>query len=77
MNLTKRSQDLERLFKKVKDGMGWEDDKTTLWFTTINPHLGNVSPMKLINCGRAHKLESFIDGCLDENKPSAPAPEEL
>jgi len=43
-------------------------DKTTLWFKTRNPMLGNVSPSDMIKEGRIDKVLDFIDVSLDENK---------
>ncbi|MCP4679735.1 MAG: hypothetical protein GY854_30445 [Deltaproteobacteria bacterium] len=41
--------------------------KTILWFQTINPLLGNVSPQAMIKAGRFKKLLKFIQTALDEN----------
>ncbi len=48
---------------------GYFDDehKTVLWFQTINPLLGNVSPQAMIRAGRFKKLLKFIQTALDEN----------
>ena len=42
--------------------------KTTLWFTTPNPLLGNVTPRDMIRFGRYKKLFKFIFNALAENK---------
>ena len=41
--------------------------KTILWFQTVNPLLGNVSPKVMIRAGRFKKLLKFIQTALDEN----------
>ncbi len=61
--------DVGRLVKKVKDHMGWTQEKTLLWFASENPNLGGTSPEKMIFLGRFEKLEKWIDCALDENKP--------
>lgn len=43
-------------------------DKTILWFTTINPLLGNVTPRDMIRFGRYKKLFKFVFNALAENK---------
>jgi hypothetical protein len=43
-------------------------DKVWLWLTTKNPHFGYISPLKLINVGRGHRVLQFIDVAIDENK---------
>jgi predicted nucleotidyltransferase len=41
--------------------------KTTLWFKTANPLLGNVSPREMIRLGRYDKLRRFVMEALEEN----------
>lgn len=57
------------MFQKVQRFMEWDDEKTLQWFTTDNPLLGGCTPMHLLKMGRAHKLEQFIDGCIEEAHP--------
>ena len=42
--------------------------KTSLWFTTPNPLLGNIAPRDMIRLGRYKKLFAFIYNSLSENK---------
>jgi hypothetical protein len=42
--------------------------KANLWFQTRNPHLGNISPLEMIQMGRFRKLEKFILYSLEENE---------
>jgi hypothetical protein len=41
--------------------------KTSLWFRTKNPLLGNVSPRDMIRYGRYEKLRRFVMDALGEN----------
>lgn len=36
-------------------------DKVYFWLTTKNLHLGGCTPLMLINRGRGHKVQEFID----------------
>jgi len=53
--------------------------KTTLWFRTKNPLLGNLSPRDMIRYGRYEKLRRFVMEALEENAAanSASGAEEL
>ncbi len=42
--------------------------KTTLWFSTPNPLLGDISPREMIIVGRFKKLYAFIQTTLNENQ---------
>ena len=42
-------------------------NKTTLWFSTPNPLLGDMSPRDVIRVGRYKKLLKFIQTALNEN----------
>jgi len=44
------------------------ENKTLLWFNTINPCLGHVKPIEMIRNGRLDKLLQFIKCSLMENK---------
>jgi len=41
--------------------------KTALWFKTVNPLLGNISPRDMIRYGRYEKLRRFVMSALEEN----------
>lgn len=43
--------------------------KTSLWFRTKNPMLGNISPRDMIRYGRYEKLRRFVMDALHENAP--------
>ena len=46
--------------KKVQWIMGWEPREATVWMTTKNPMLGNVSPVGMIAHGRGERLMRFV-----------------
>ena len=51
--------------------------KTALWFKTINPLFGNISPRDMIRFGRYEKLRRFVMDAIGENvnRSVAPKPE--
>jgi len=56
------AKEFDEICQRVQDLMQWDVFKATTWMKTLNPFLGNVSPMGLIRIGRGHKVMSFIDG---------------
>jgi hypothetical protein len=46
-----------------------DNEKTAVWFTTGNPHLGGAIPMRLFLVGRGHKVLKFILAAKEENWP--------
>ena len=53
------------LFELVKAHMGWDDEKTRLWFETPNPHCGTMSPIEFLD-RRPEKAIRFIRSLIDE-----------
>ena len=47
--------------------------KTSLWFKTKNPLLGNISPRDMIRYRRYEKLRRFVMDALEENVTSVDA----
>ena len=45
-----------------------DEKKTKIWMSTINPLLGEVSPIEMIMNGRGERLENWIKNQLKENK---------
>lgn len=43
--------------------------KTTVWFKTKNPHLGNIKPLTMIQIGKAKKLSRLIKAMKEGNYP--------
>lgn len=54
---------------KILEFFNGDEAKAYLWFNTKNPGIGNITPNEMIRMGRGHKLEQFIDNCLEENRP--------
>ncbi len=43
-----------------------DSKKVYAWLTTKNMNLGNLSPLYLINCGRANKVLEFINSAKEQ-----------
>lgn len=52
------------LFEKVKAHMGWDDEKTKLWFHTENPLMGNMKPYALAVL-RPEKARKVIEAMIE------------
>lgn len=52
----------------VFDFFNGDDEKTTLWFETPNPLLGGIKPSQMLLLDEGHKLLSFIEEQLMENR---------
>lgn len=46
-----------------------DTEKVYAWLTVKNPGLGGISPLMLINTGRAHKVLQFIVDAQEGNLP--------
>jgi hypothetical protein len=55
----------------VAQFFGGDIRKTTLWFQTRNPLLGDISPRDMIRFGRYQKLRRFVMDALEENSVRA------
>ncbi len=66
--LHERIKEWAILLNLVAEHFKGDATKTTLWFTTPNPLLGNISPRDMIRFGRYKKLFKFIFNALAENK---------
>ena len=56
------------LFNLVAEHFKGDGKKTALWFTTLNPLMGNVTPRDMIRFGRYKKLFRFVVNAMAENK---------
>lgn len=56
----------DRCFEKVMKHMKWSEDKTSLWFSSNNPLIGDCSPNIFI-VRRPEKFEKWLDALIDEN----------
>ena len=66
--LRDRLREWANLFNLVAQFFDGDAVKTSLWFKTTNPILGNISPRDMIRFGRYQKLLKFILNALSENK---------
>lgn len=57
-----------RMFHKVKDHMGWSEEKTNLWFRTENPNIGGASPDDLM-AARPAKFERWVNSLIEGEGP--------
>jgi len=58
----------KEILRLVLDFFKGNQAKTKIWFRSVNPLLGNVKPIDMINIGRSEKLMKFVVNKLDENK---------
>ena len=47
-------------------------ERTSLWFTTTNPLLGDISPRDMLRLGRFQRLYEFIVDALSDNEDPLP-----
>ena len=66
--LQERILEWATLFNLVAGHFQGDAGKTALWFTTLNPLLGNVKPRDMIRFGRYKKLFKFVATALAENR---------
>ncbi len=60
LDLANISHSVNKFFK--------DEEKTTIWLNTENPHLGGKEPIEMIFSGQSEKLKDFIESALSENK---------
>lgn len=63
-----RMREWANVLNLVAEHFNGDTTKTTLWFVTPNPLLGNITPRDMIRFGRYKKLFKFIFNALSENK---------
>jgi len=68
-----RLMQLATLCELVAQYFGGDVVKTSLWFKTANPLLGNVSPREMIRLTRYDKLRRYVMGALEQNVASSAA----
>ncbi len=66
--LRERIREWATLLNLVAEHFHGDGKKTALWFTTLNPLLGNVTPRDMIRFGRYRKLFKFVVTAIAENK---------
>ena len=67
IELLKNTKNVLKVFNEV-DSFFNDRNKTSLWFDTPNPGLGNITPNSLLEDGKLNKVASFVKTALDENK---------
>ena len=60
-DLKDRMEQIAIICSLVAEYFSGDVEKTALWFRTINPMLGNISPRDMIRLGRYKKLQKFIN----------------
>lgn len=60
-------QEVANLCGLVAQFFAGDAAKTGLWFRTVNPLLGNISPRDMIRHGRYDKLRRFVMSALEED----------
>ena len=66
--LKDRLREWANLFNLVAQFFKGDAVKTALWFKTVNPMLGDISPRDMIRFGRYQKLLKFILNAISENQ---------
>lgn len=61
--------DLVLIISNLYVFLNLNEKKVVLWLNTPNPHLGDCSPMKMIEGGRKKKLLKFIESAVDKCAP--------
>ena len=65
-----RLQEIANICGLVAQFFAGDTAKTALWFKTVNPLLGNISPRDMIRYGRYEKLRRFVMSAMEENATS-------
>jgi hypothetical protein len=65
-----RLQEIANICGLVAQFFAGDAAKTALWFKTVNPLLGNISPRDMIRYGRYEKLRRFVMSAMEENAAS-------
>jgi len=70
-DLKERLEQIANICALVAEYFEGNVDKTTLWFRTPNPMLGDISPRDMIRFGRYKRLRKFITDAQAANTSSA------
>ena len=62
-----RLQEIANICGLVAQFFAGDVAKTALWFKTLNPLLGNISPRDMIRYGRYEKLRRFVMSAMEDN----------
>lgn len=66
-DLKQRLEQIANICTLVAEYFEGDATKTSLWFHTINPMLGGISPRDMIRLGRYKRLLKFITEAREEN----------
>ena len=69
--LKERLEQIANICNLVAEFFDGDAVKTALWFRTLNPMLGDLSPRDMIRYGRYKRLQKFILEAREENAASA------
>jgi len=69
-DLKERLEQIANICNLVAEYFAADSQKTALWFHTINPMLGDISPRDMIRLGRYKRLLKFITEARGENAPA-------
>jgi hypothetical protein len=65
-----RLQEIANICGLVAQFFAGDVAKTALWFKTLNPLLGNITPRDMIRYGRYEKLRRFVISAMEDNAAS-------
>jgi len=66
-DLKQRLEQIANICTLVAEYFEGDAEKTALWFQTINPMLGDISPRDMIRLGRYKRLLKFITDAREQN----------
>jgi len=70
-DLKDRLEQIANICTLVAEYFDGDEEKTVLWFKTINPMLGGISPRDMLRYGRYKKLLKFVTDARNANAASA------
>lgn len=71
-DLKERLEQIANICNLVAEYFKGDSAKTALWFRTINPMLGEITPRDMIHFGRYKKLLKFVAQARSEKAPVNP-----
>ncbi len=69
-DLKDRLEQIANICNLVAEYFAADSQKTALWFHTINPMLGDISPRDMIRLGRYKRLLKFVTEARSEHAPT-------
>lgn len=60
-DLAERLEQTANIANRVAALFDGDVEKTALWFRTLNPMLGNITPRDMLRLGRFKRLAKFVD----------------